>query len=71
MELVSNSAIHVSETDMEMARDAMVKGLATCPRAQLFQTGKGEDCDCDPGSIVSCRARVARIAYAIAFARRM
>jgi hypothetical protein len=71
MELVSNSPVPVSDTDREMARDAMVKGWNSCPRKQLFETGKGHDCDCDGGSIVDCKERVEKIAYAIAFARRM
>lgn len=71
MELVSNSPVPVSNTDREMARDAMIKGWNSCPRKQLFESGEGKDCECAEGGITSCKERVESIAYAIAFARRM
>ncbi len=71
VEMVSNSNIVVTETDVEMARDAMVAGWNNCARVRRLMDGKTPDCDCRQERIDGCKARVEKIAYAIAFARRV
>lgn len=61
----------VTDTDRQMAQDAMVAGYEAC---QLNPHGFGykeKRCACDLGSIVGCRARVEAIAAAIATARKL
>lgn len=60
----------ITETDRQMARDAMCEGWNNCKITNYIgQIGK--PCDCDPGAIDGCKARREAIAKAIATARKI
>jgi len=61
--------IVVTQTDIELAREAMVRGFESC--GARFDIDQKKTCDCDLGRIDGCKERVKRIALAIATARKM
>jgi hypothetical protein len=68
--IVSNSPILVMDSDVRLARTALVDGFNACPRAS-HNFADMSNCDCDPGRIDGCSAKVEAIAKVIAAARRM
>ncbi len=67
MPIISNSPIVVTDQDIELAREALVEGYGNCPRVDW----QAKNCDCDPGAIDGCKAKVEAIAKTIAAVRRM
>lgn len=59
-----------NERDLQDARDAMVAGWNACKQTNYFGMNARQKCDCDPGAIDGCKARVEVIAKVIAAARK-
>lgn len=70
MPIVTNFELVVTDTDRELAREAMVEGWNNCKQTNNFQRG-APPCDCSLGAIDGCKARVEAVARVIAAARRM
>ena len=69
--------IVVTESDRDLARDAIFNGFANCKMA-VKGAGPLKDindivylCDCDHGAVAGCKARVEATALAIASARKI
>lgn len=65
------TTIVVTDTDRQMARDAMVEGWNECKQVNYFGLNARQKCDCDLGAIDGCKARVEAVAKAIATARKL
>lgn len=63
--------ITITDTDREMAAQAIVDAWSNCKRIAYTTTGAVQDCDCDPGRIDGCKAKIEAIARWIAAARRL
>lgn len=64
------SDIVVTQSDMDMALDAIVKGWETCKNHPEHGPAP-RTCNCDLGKIGGCQSLVARVALAIATARKI
>lgn len=70
MPIISSSPITVTAQDIELAREALVEGWNACPRSG-HNLAECSNCDCDPGRIDGCSARIEAISKVIAAARRL
>lgn len=66
------TAMLVTESDREMAREALFEGYQKCGAnvANCMELTVRQ-CDCDLGAIAGCKARVEALATAIATARKI
>jgi hypothetical protein len=72
--MADDADIIVTDTDRQMANDALVAGARSCPRVGSILHGRSNPeppCDCGEGILGACKSVNEAVAHAIATARKI